>query len=78
MPRAASEPPLSRRERQVMDLMYAAHRATASEIQKRMPDELSYSTVRTLLRILENKGYLRHAEEGLRYVYEPGSPKGGS
>lgn len=75
MPRAASEPPLSRRERQIMDLMYAAQRATASEIQKRMPDELSYSTVRTLLRILENKGYLRHREEGLRYVYEPAVPR---
>jgi BlaI family transcriptional regulator, penicillinase repressor len=75
MPRAASEPPLSRRERQIMDLIYAAQRATASEIQKSMPDELSYSTVRTLLRILEGKGYLRHSEEGLRYVYEPAVPK---
>jgi predicted transcriptional regulator len=71
----APEAALSRRERQIMDLVYAAQRATASEIQRQLPDDLSSSTVRTLLRILESKGYLRHGEEGLRYVYEPAVPR---
>ncbi len=75
MARPPLEASLSRRERQIMDIVYAAGRATGSEIQKQLPDELSYSTVRTLLRILEGKGYLRHAEEGLRYVYEPAVPR---
>ncbi|MFZ0589160.1 MAG: BlaI/MecI/CopY family transcriptional regulator [Bryobacteraceae bacterium] len=75
MARLPSEVLLSRRERQIMDIVYAAGRATGSEIQKQLPDELSYSTVRTLLRILEGKGYLRHVEEGLRYVYEPAVPR---
>jgi BlaI family transcriptional regulator, penicillinase repressor len=75
MARPPSEPALSRRERQIMDIVYAAGRAAGSEIQKQLPDELSYSTVRTLLRILETKGYLRHTEEGLRYVYEPAVPR---
>lgn len=75
MARLPSEVLLSRRERQIMDIVYAAGRASGSEIQKQLPDELSYSTVRTLLRILEGKGYLRHREEGLRYVYEPAVPR---
>jgi BlaI family penicillinase repressor len=66
---------MSRRERQIMDIVYAARRITAAEIQQQLPDDLSSSTVRTLLRILENKGYLRHSEEGFRYVYEPAVPR---
>ena len=54
-----------------MDILFAAERATGPEIQQRLPDSPSYSTVRTLLRVLERKGYVRHAEEGLRYVYMP-------
>ena len=62
---------LSRRERQVMDILYRRGRATASEIQEGMTDAPSYSAVRTTLRILEDKGHLRHQEEGPRYVYMP-------
>ena len=75
MAKPSPEPALSRRERQIMDVVYAAEKATAAEIQKQLPDDLSYSTVRTLLRILESKGYLRHGEEGLRYVYSPAIPR---
>lgn len=71
MPKHSSEIALSRRERQIMDLLFAAGSATGQEIQQQMPDPPSYSTVRTILRVLERKGYVRHREEGLRYVYEP-------
>ena len=67
-----SEPAgLSRRERQMMDILYRRGRATASEIQEAMPDAPSYSAVRTTLRILEDKGHARHQEDGPRYVYMP-------
>jgi predicted transcriptional regulator len=62
---------LSRRERQIMDLIYAAGRATATEVLERLPDPPSYSTVRALLRILETKGHLRHVVDGTRYVFLP-------
>jgi predicted transcriptional regulator len=62
---------LSRRERQIMDILYAAGRATGAEILERLPDQPSYSTVRTILRVLERKGHVRHVEENLRYVYLP-------
>jgi predicted transcriptional regulator len=71
MAKHSSEPALSRRERQIMDLLFAAGTATGQEIQQQLPDPPSYSTVRTILRVLERKGYVRHREEGLRYVYEP-------
>ena len=58
-----------------MDVVYAIGRATAADIQERLPDSPSYSTVRTLLRVLEQKGHLRHTEEGLRYVYLPTVPR---
>lgn len=54
-----------------MDILFAAGRASGPEIQERLDGEPSYSTVRTLLRILERKGFVRHKEEGLRYIYEP-------
>src|SRR5215510_63254 len=60
---------LSRRERQIMDILYRRGRATASEVMADLPGEPSYSTVRTQLRVLEEKGHVRHDEEGLRYVY---------
>jgi BlaI family transcriptional regulator, penicillinase repressor len=66
-----SEPGLSRRERQIMDILFSLGRASGPEIQKRLPDEVSYSGVRTILRVLERKGHVRHVEEGLRYVYLP-------
>jgi BlaI family transcriptional regulator, penicillinase repressor len=65
----SSPPQLSRRERQIMDIVYRAGRATATEVLERLPDPPSYSAVRALLRILENKGHLRHELSGTRYVY---------
>jgi len=66
-----ADPDLSRRERQIMDVLFARGRATGQEIQQGLPDQPNYSSVRTILRVLERKGYVRHVEEGLRYVYEP-------
>ena len=63
--------PLSRRERQILDVIYNLGRATASEVLERMPDAPTYTTVRGLLRVLESKGHVRHEEEGGRYVYIP-------
>jgi predicted transcriptional regulator len=62
---------LTRRERQIMEIIYGRGRATAGEIHRELPDRPSYSTVRTLLRVLEEKGYLTHASDGPRYVYSP-------
>jgi predicted transcriptional regulator len=62
---------LSRRERQIMDVLYRAGRATAADVQAGMPDAPSYSAVRTMLRILEEKGHIRHEVDGPRYVYVP-------
>ena len=62
---------LSRRERQIMDVLYRATRATAADVQAGMPDPPSYSAVRTMLRILEEKGHIRHELDGPRYVYIP-------
>lgn len=62
---------LTRRERQIMDIIYARGRATVAEVLDGLSDPPSYSTVRTLLRLLEEKGQLRHEESGPRYVYIP-------
>ena len=62
---------LSRRERQIMDILFRRGRATAAEVMQDLPGDPSYSTVRTQLRVLEEKGHVRHDEEGLRYVYLP-------
>ena len=62
---------LSRRERQIMDVLYRTGRATAADVQAGMPDAPSYSAVRTMLRILEEKGHVRHESDGPRYVYIP-------
>jgi predicted transcriptional regulator len=66
-----SQPAWSRRERQIMDILYRRGRATANEVMADLPGDPSYSTVRTQLRVLESKGQVRHEEEGLRYVYLP-------
>jgi BlaI family penicillinase repressor len=58
-----------------MDVLFAMGRATGPEIQERLPGEPSYSAVRTILRVLERKGHIRHVEEGLRYVYMPAVEK---
>lgn len=62
---------LSRRERQIIDILYAQGRATAAEVQAALPDPPSYSAVRAMLRILEEKGHVRHEQDGPRYVYVP-------
>ena len=62
---------LSRRERQIMDILYQRGRASASEIHQALPDAPTYSAVRAKLRVLEEKGHVRHEEEALRYVYVP-------
>jgi len=62
---------LTRRERQIMDILYRRGRATASEVMHDLPGDPAYSTVRTQLRVLEEKGHVHHEEEGLRYVYVP-------
>ena len=62
---------LSRRERQIIDILYAQGRATAAEVQTALPDPPSYSAVRAMLRILEEKGHVRHEQDGPRYVFKP-------
>ena len=62
---------LSRRERQIMEAVYAAGEATAADVRAAIPDAPSDSAVRTFLRLLVDKGHLRHKREGLRYVYSP-------
>ena len=66
---------LGKRERQIMDIVYRRGRATASEVLADLPDPPTYSTVRGMLRYLEEKGHLRHEQEGPRYVYLPTSAK---
>jgi predicted transcriptional regulator len=67
----SSELHLSRRERQIMDVLHAQGQATAAEVLAALPDPPGYSAVRALLRILEEKGHARHRREGARYVYVP-------
>jgi predicted transcriptional regulator len=62
---------LSRRERQILDILYRQGQATAAEVQNALPEPPSYSAVRALLRILEEKGHVRHQQDGPRYVYLP-------
>ena len=65
---------LGKRERQIMEIVYRRGRATASEVLADLPDPPTYSTVRAMLRYLEDKGHLRHEQEGPRYVYLPTAP----
>ena len=74
MPRPADHQ-LSRRERQIMEVLYQCRRASAAQIRAALPDPPSYSTVRALLRILGEKGHVRHEEKDLRYVYFPTVPR---
>ncbi len=66
---------LTRRERQIMDILYRRGRATGNEVLADLPGTPSYSTVRTQLRVLERKGHVRHEEHGLRFVYMPAVPR---
>jgi predicted transcriptional regulator len=69
------KPELSRRERQIMDVIYRRGRATAAEVLADLPDPPGYSAVRAMLRLLEDKGLLRHEEDGPRYVFMPTLPR---
>ena len=68
---AESATGLSRRERQIMDVIYRRGRATAAEVLEDIPDPPSYSAVRAMLRLLEEKGHVRHEQDGPRYVFMP-------
>jgi predicted transcriptional regulator len=73
----ASDPAshLGKRERQIMEVVYRRGRATVSDVLSDLPDPPSYSSVRAMLRYLEDKGHLQHEEDGPRYVYLPTAPK---
>lgn len=72
MPRRKQDPdPLSRRERQIMDIVYRRGKATIREVQDDLPDPPTYSAVRALVRVLEDKGHLQHTQDGPTYVYSP-------
>jgi len=62
---------LSRRERQIMDILYQRGKASAADVREAMKDAPSYSAVRALLRVLEEKGHVKHEADGLKYVYIP-------
>ena len=62
---------LGRRERQIMDVIYELGEAAVGDVKERLPDPPSYSAVRTMIRLLESKGFLRHRREGTKYVYRP-------
>ena len=66
---------LSRRERQIMDIVYQRGRVSVADVLEDLPDPPSYSTVRALLGILEEKGYLTHKKDGKRYIYRPTQPR---
>ncbi len=71
MAASSRTPRLSRREREIMDVLFRKGEATAAEVLADMPDPPSYSAVRAMLRILEDKGHVRHTQNGPRYVYVP-------
>ena len=69
------DPPLSKRETQIMDIIYAHGHATAAQVAAAMPDQLSSAAVRTFLRILEEKGHLTHRLQGRRFIFKPTRPR---
>src|SRR4051794_2097419 len=75
-PRQSSDPSaaLGKRERQIMDTLYALGQATVGDVLSAIPDPPSYSSVRAMLRYLEDKGHVRHEEQGPRYIYLPSTP----
>ena len=75
MPEKPAPALLTKRERQIMDVLYRLGRATAAEVMERLDHGRGYSTVRTQLRVLERKGHVRHEEDGLRFVYMPTVPR---
>jgi predicted transcriptional regulator len=68
--------PLTRREREIMDILYRRGRATAHEVLEELSDPPGYSAVRALLRLLEERGHVKHSEDGQRYVYAPAVARG--
>ena len=66
-----SHPDLSRRERQIMDVIYTLGSASAGEVRERLPNAPSDSAVRTMLRLLEERGHLKHTKEGRKFVFHP-------
>ena len=66
---------LTRRERQIMDVLYKLERASVAQVLEKIPGDLNYSTVRAQLRVLEEKGHVRHEEDGPRYMYVPAVPR---
>jgi len=72
---AKGEPPLSRRERQIMDVVYAAGEASALDVLARLPDPPTKTAIRTLLKILEDKGHLTHRIDGQTFIYSPSRPR---
>jgi predicted transcriptional regulator len=66
---------MSRRERQIMDIVYRRGRATAAEVLDDLPDPPTYSAVRAAMRLLEEKGHLKHEMDGKRYIYLPTTPR---
>ena len=66
---------LSRRESQIMEIIYELGTATAADVLERLPDPPSYSSVRALLRVLEEKGHVEHEQEGPRYLFRPTVPR---
>ena len=75
MTKSSTHTTLTRRERQIMDVLYRRGRATAAQVMADLPGEPNYSTVRTQLRVLEDKGHVRHEEDGVRYIYAPAVPR---
>ena len=76
MTKRDAAPGLTRREREIMDILYRRGRATAHEVLADLADPPSYSAVRALLRLLEERGHVRHVEDGPRYVYSPARARG--
>jgi predicted transcriptional regulator len=73
--RSPALPQLTRRERQIMDVLYRRESATAAEVHAGLPDPPTYTAVRGLLRVLVKKGHVRFARDGRRYVYRPSTPR---
>jgi BlaI family transcriptional regulator, penicillinase repressor len=71
----SSSPELSRREREILEILYRLESASAAEVQEAMADAPSYSAVRAHLRILEEKGHIHHARSGQRYIFSPTVPR---
>src|SRR3954470_4251681 len=72
----STAPSLTRREREIMDILYRRGRATAHDVLAELPEPPSYSAVRALLRLLEERGHVKHVQEGQRYVYAPAVARG--